>query len=294
MAQNIHFTRKGPGPGESGKIRRLGLFVIGALALLVLTLPEFAFTTEPAKPAVSPAVSRKILEELHYQVNVWIWQDAVKAKVRFEELAPGRYRAIVTGETQGFLAFVSGNWQGTLSTEMKYSQGKLLPLVYREASHRRGKRQLSEYRFDYAKGKVELWKLRKDNSMKKRWETKLEGPMYDPLTLFYNRRLTGTPLGKGGENVKYTGIPYPKPDEMVLRIGPLTPEGRKIMAEIENRIFENERSQIFAYLDNDGVPTKGWTRVLMFGNITMELLPGSKRVKREEVPAFRDQARVGK
>jgi len=30
---------------------------------------------------------------------------------------------------------------------------------------------------------------------------------------------------------------------------------------------------------------------LMFGNITMELLPGGKRIKREEMAAFRDQAR---
>lgn len=233
----------------------------------------------------------KILEELHYRVNVWVWREAVKAKVRFEELAPGRYRAKVTGKTQGFLSFMSGNWRGSLTTDMKYSQGKLLPLVYREESRHGKRKHLSEYRFDYDQGKVELWKLHKDNSMKKRWETTFTEPMYDPLTMFYNRRLTGKPLGKGGETVKYKGIPYPKPDRMVLRIGPLTPQGRKVMAEIENRIFKDERSQLFAYLDTDGVPTKGWTRVLMFGNITMELLPGGKRIKREEMAAFRDQAR---
>jgi hypothetical protein len=249
-------------------------------------------------PAAEPAPSYcppagKILEELQYRVDVWIWRNALKAKMIFQEIAPGRYRADLTGSTQGFLSLVTGNWGGALSTEMKYSQGKLRPLVYREISRKKGKNKLMEYRFDYANNKVELWKTDKDNKLTKKWESTLKGPMYDPLTFFYNRRLAGNPLGsKGGATMKFQGIPYPKPDEIVLRVGDTSPQGRKIMLELGNRIFKGERSQVYAYLDSEGVPTKAWTKVLAFGDINIELLPGSKRLNKQEVNRALDQARA--
>jgi hypothetical protein len=238
----------------------------------------------------------KVLEELQYRVDVWIWRDALDAKVIFQEIAPGRYRAELTGHTQGFLSLVTGDWGGALSTEMEYSQGKLQPLVYREISNKRGKHKLMEYRFDYAKNKLELWKKDKDNStLTKSWETTLTEPLYDPLTFFYNSRLKGNPLGaKGGETVKFQGIPYPEPDEIVLRVGGDTPQGRKIMLELGNRVFKGERSQVYAFLDSDGIPTKAWTQVLKFGNVDIKLLPGGKRLNRKAVTKALDQARAGR
>jgi len=293
MANKMHRTKKGAGgPKQSRRIRRLAVLSLGVLALLVFMVPELARTAQPSRPAVSSLQSRKVLEELNYQVDVWLWRHAVKGRVEFKELAPGRYRAEVRGTTQGFLAFISGNWNGRLSTEMQLTDGKLLPIIYREESQSRGQKKLSEYRFDYAQGKVELWKLKTDKTMEKRWETTFTEPMYDPLTFFYSRRLTGKPIGKGGETLKFQGIPYPRPDEIVLRVGTATPEGRKVMLDLESRIFKDERTQLYAFINNEGIPTKAWTRVLMFGNIDIKLLSKGKRLKKEEVAAFRKQARL--
>ena len=141
-----------------------------------------------------------------------------------------------------------------------------------------------EYRFDYAQKKVELFKTDDQGKMTKHWETSLNGPMYDPLTFFYNRRLTGAAANeKGGESVKFQSIPYPKPDEITLRVGDQTPEGRKIMLDLGNRMFKGEHSQVYAILDPDGVPTKAWTQVMKFGNVDIKLLPGGKRLNKAEV-----------
>ncbi|MFW6127056.1 MAG: DUF3108 domain-containing protein [Thermodesulfobacteriota bacterium] len=275
----------------SGWARFALLWALVLLICFTVMSPEPVPAVAPTPLACPPA--GKVLEELQYRVDVWIWKNALDAKVIFKEIAPGRYRAELTGRTRGFLSLVTGDWGGALSTEMQYSQGKLQPLVYREISNKRGKNRTMEYRFDYAKNKVELWKSDKDNNLAKKWESTLKGPMYDPLTFFYNRRLTGNPLGsKGGETLKFQGIPYPEPDEIVLRVGNQTPQGRKIMLELGNRVFKGERSQVYAYLDSEGVPTKAWTQVMKFGAIDIQLLPGSKRLNKRDVTQTLDQARA--
>ena len=278
------------GQGHPGK-NRVAL-VFGLLALvLVLALPVLAPADLPA-PASDPRLG-KVLEELHYQVDVWVWQDAVRAKLLFREVGSSRYRAELDGRSQGLLSMLTGNWRGALSTEMEYSQGKLQPLVHREISYKSGKKRVMEYRFDYTQKKVELWKQEGDKPMAKRWEGALTGSMYDPLTFFYNRRLTGAGIGeKGGESLKFQSIPYPKPDEITLRVGEQTDEGRKIMVELGNRLFKDECSQVYAYLDADGVPTKAWTQVMKFGNVDIKLLPGGKRLNKADMTKAKDQAQA--
>ena len=92
----------------------------------------------------------KVLEELRYQVDVWVWKDAVQAKVDFREAGAGRYRADLDRRSQGLLAVLTGGWEGGLSTEMEYCHGKLQPLVYRDISTKNGKKRVMEYRFHYA------------------------------------------------------------------------------------------------------------------------------------------------
>jgi hypothetical protein len=262
-----------------------------ALALtLAMVLPAPAAVPAPA-PASSPG---KVLEDLHYQVDVWIWHDALNAQVMFREVGPGRYRAEIDGRSQGLLSLITGGWHGRLSSDMEYTQEGLRPLVYREISYKKGKKRMMEYRFNYAAQKVELWKQEGDGPVAKHWETKLTGPMYDPLTFFYNRRLTGQSMGeKGGENMKFQGIPYPKPDPITLRVGEKTSEGRKIMVELGNRIYKDERSVVYAYLDNDGVPTRAQTQVGRFGSVDITLLPGGKRLNKEAVTRAPNQALAG-
>jgi hypothetical protein len=292
MANHLNKMDTWPSGGRPARRNSLAL-VLGLMALvLTLALSQLAPAAVPTPaPASSPG---KVLENLHYKVDVWIWHDALNAQVVFQEVAPGRYRAEVDGRSQGLLSLITGGWRGRLFTDMEYSQGGLRPLVYKEISYKKGKRRVMEYRFNYAAKKVELWKQEGDGPMAKHWEGDLNGPMYDPLTFFYNRRIKGQSLGeKGGENLRFQGIPYPKPDSITLRVGDKTNEGRKIMIEMGSRIYKDERSVVYAYLDEDGVPTKAWTQVGKFGNVDITLLPGGKRLNKTEVTKAANQARAG-
>jgi hypothetical protein len=137
--------------------------------------------------------------------------------------------------------------------------GKLLPLIYREESHKRGKRYLKEYRFDYDQGVLELWQLKEGQGLVRKWHTTLKDQVYDPLSAFYNCRLGLLGPIREGETFKVSGIPYPKPEEIEVRIGPETAQGRKIMIALHNHAFENDRGVVYAYLDNARVPQLAWT-----------------------------------
>ena len=140
---------------------------------------------------------------------------------------------------------------------MIWRDGKFVPLVYREECREKNKRYLKEYRFDYEKGQLELWQLKGDRGvMVRKWHTTLKGPLQDPLSAFYNYRLGLLGPIKEGETLRLEGIPYPKPEEIEVRIGPETEWGRKVMISINNQAFANERGTVFAYLDGCRVPRK--------------------------------------
>ncbi len=257
-------------------LRYLVIFIAITLGAAAALLPSPTESSAPIQK--KPAAAGNLLEDLRYQVDVWFFKDAIDARVTLKRLDPQRYRAEVNGKSVGLLGLISGHWRGVYSTEMTLVDGKFMPVVYREESQHGSKKSLKEYRFDYDKKVVELFKW--DNGkqqLTKRWQTAINEPMYDALSFYYNQRLQGMSFGKQGETLKFQGIPYPKPEDIILRIGPDTPQGRKIMVTLDNRIFENERSQVYAFLDKDGVPVEAWTNVLRFGRITGKLLPGSKR-----------------
>jgi hypothetical protein len=260
---------------------------VSKLILFLVCIPVLALWLtvglSPAGTESSAPPLGEMLEDLRYQVAVWLFPDAIAARVTFKRLEPGRYRAEVQGRAQGFLGVLSGRWQGVYATDMIYAEGKLLPLLYREESQNRGKKNLNEYRFDYPNKVVELYKWDQDKQvLSKRWEAPLNEPMYDALTFYYNQRLNGMVFQKGGDALRFQGIPYPEPEDIVLRIGPDTPQGRKIMVTLDNRIFENERNEVYAFLDKDGVATEAWTNVLRFGKVTGKLLLGGKRLNNGE------------
>ena len=263
-------------------MRNFMTFTAMALGLAVGLLPG---GTEPAP--LEKALSLKageILEDLRYRVDIWLFTGAVDARVTLRRLEARRFRAEVNGRAQGILGVLSGQWQGAFSTEMLFSEGKFLPVVYREESQHRGKKNLKEYRFDYDRKVVELFKWdHGKKALTKRWQTVLTEPMYDFLSFYYNQRLMGLSFDQQGQNLKFSGIPYPKPEDIILSIGPETPQGRKIMVTLNNRIFENERNQVYALLDQDGVPTEAWTQVLRFGRIISKLVPGGKRLTSDEL-----------
>jgi hypothetical protein len=76
-----------------------------------------------------------------------------------------------------------------------------------------------------------------------------------------------------GETYKVAGIPYPQPEEIEIRIGPESAEGRKIMIGLNNKAFENNRGVVFAYVNAARVPQQAWTSALV-GKVSGRLTGG--------------------
>jgi hypothetical protein len=237
------------------------------LVLIILTLVVW-----PICPATA---DDSLLEDLHFKVDVLTWPDAARARITLKSLGAGKYLAEVSGRPQGALKLLCGEREERLQTEMVWRQGRLMPLVYREESHRGGKVHLKEYRFDYAGGKLEMWQLNK-GKLARKWQTNLTGPIYDPLSGFYNCRLGLLGPIHDGQVFKLQGIPYPKPENIEVRIGQETAQGRKTMISIANAAYKKNPAPVFAFFDGRMVPQHAWTRIWGLGKITGELLPGGK------------------
>ncbi len=220
---------------------------------------------------------RPVLEELHYRVDVLMWRDAARVTLTLKSLGEGRYQAEISGVPQGMLKALSGERQDSYRTEMVCRQGRLVPVVYREESRRRGRHFLKEYRFDYDRGKLEMWQLKEGQGMVRKWQTALHRAIYDPLSAFYNCRLGLLGPIRDGQVFKVAGIPYPKPEVIEVRIGPETAAGRKTMILLGNQAHRNKAvPPVFAFLDGQSIPQTAWTSIWGFGKISGELLPGGK------------------
>jgi hypothetical protein len=232
-------------------------------------------------PAAAAPRPEQLLEDLQYRVNALIFGDAARAGIVLKSLGGGRYQAELSVEALGLLKIVSGHRRDRFQTEMAYQGGRMVPLIYREESRRRGRLGLKEYRFDYDQGRLELWTYHEGKGMRRKWHTALKKePIYDPLSAFYNFRLGAMGPPKEGETLKAAGIPYPQPEEITVRIGSQGQEGRKVMVSIINRVFDNEKGVIFVYFDGKWSPTHAWTRVLRVGKVEGIILPESKLLTR--------------
>jgi Protein of unknown function (DUF3108) len=238
--------------------------------VLVLTM-AWPWATAPAS-----IPRERLLEKLQFRVEYLLWKDVARAQLTLTSLGNGRYRAEISGEPLGMLKLLTGPRRDSYQTEMIWRGGRLVPLVYREESRKKHQHYLKEYRFDYAKGRLDLWQLKEDTGvMFLKWHTALKGSISDMLTAFYNCRLGLLGPVRDGQTFKLTGIPYPKPEEIEVRVGPETKEGRKVMVSINNEAFKNDRGVIFAYLDDSRVPKQAWTDSKL-GAINGMLLPGGK------------------
>ncbi len=225
----------------------------------------------PGSPALAAS---EMIEDLHYQMAAFIWPDAAHVRVTLKNKGQGRLVAEVLGETRGFVKVISGNHRERLQTEMIWRDNRLVPLVYREKSWRQGKHAFKEYRFDYARSRLELWEWHEGKGLLKKWETDLQEQVYDPLTAFYNCRLKTLGPTQEGETSTIPGIPYPRPEALEVRLGPETKDGRQAMVSLVNSVFEDTRGVVFAMIDARRVPQRAWTTV--FGiTITGTLLPES-------------------
>ena len=247
-----------------------GLLLLALVAALVLQ-------AWPGALAPAAVAQGQLLEDLNFRVEYLLWKEVARARLTLTSLGPGRYLVELSGEPLGLMKALVGPRRDSYQTEMIWRDGRFVPLVYREESRKKNKRYLKEYRFDYEKGQLEMWQLKEDRGvMVRKWHTTLKGPIQDPLSAFYNYRLGLLGPIKEGETLRLEGIPYPKPEEIEVRIGPETEWGRKVMISINNEAFANERGTVFAYLDGRRVPRKAWTDVPNMGTISGELLPGGK------------------
>ena len=257
----------------------------GVLAVPVLLLLGLWPLPPPALAA--PA----LLEDLRYRIEILSLQNAARVTLTLKRLEPGRFTAEIIGETQGLVKLLSGGQRERLQTEMVWRNQRLQPLIYREESWRREKRRLKEYRFDYAKGRIELWEWRQGKGLTKKWHTELTDQFYDPLSAFYNCRLGIIGPTQEGEISTIQGIPYPRPEAMEVRLGAESQDGRQVMLSLINPVFQDSRGVVFAKVDKQLVPHQAWTTV---SGITIRgwLLPESA-VMAPGLPGFKAHEPTG-
>jgi hypothetical protein len=234
--------------------------LLGALlAALVLTLA----LTAPAA-TLQP-------ETLHYTVDAPLIKDAGRATVSLRQVDPENFEGEIRGETNGVIAFFTSHRRDCYRTTMRLTQGRLQPQVYTEESWRKGKHHLKEYRFDYNRRRLELWQKGENGVLALKWQTELTEPIYDPISAFYNFRLGALGEIKGGDTITVSGVPYPRPEEIIIRIGPQESGNRKATVSIRNRAFEDESGLVHIQFDDQLVPLSAWTRVLQFGKLSGRL-----------------------
>ncbi|MGA7579607.1 MAG: DUF3108 domain-containing protein [Desulfobaccales bacterium] len=241
--------------------------VIGFLILMFL-----ANLFGPAASLAQQAAGSR-MEELQYRLDLGALHDVALVHLRLTEVGPGRYRAEFAGAAQGAWSLLNRWLPERYETEMTLEQGRLKPLVYREEFEDGGHHVLKEYRFDYARRQLSVWRSQDNRELAERSQVPMEQPVYDPLTLFYNLRLGAFGPLTGGKTLKVALVPAPEPRELVLRLGPETPQGQQIMVEVKGAGSGGQQSGTY-FLDcnSPGLPRQAWTRALDFCKLSGQLV----------------------
>lgn len=219
------------------------------------------------------------LEVLHYRVDLGPWENVARVHLRLTQVGPERYRAEFGGAAQGAWSLLSRWLPERYETEMALVQGRLKPLIYREEFQFKGRRIRKEYRFDYSRGVMEVWRGADHQEPVKETEFLLQEALYDPLSLFYNLRLGAFGPLTGGETLRVAMVPTPKPQELIIHLGPETTLGRKVMVEVKAKGSGDDNRNYFIFSTPQGVPQRAWTRVLTFGRLSGELLNPGETMK---------------
>jgi hypothetical protein len=239
----------------------------------VILLLQLASGPLPLTAATAPA----ILEDLEYQISLGPCDDVGRVHIILTELEPGRYLAEVSGAAQGVWQLTSRWLPERYQAEMVFRDGRLVPLLYREEFLNQGQKVMKEFRFDHERGRLALWRQVRGKEKVKKWEVPLKGPVYDPLTLFYNLRLGVLGPLLGGTTLRVMALPTPESREMVFTIGAVSDQGRKVMLDCR-RSESQAVNQYYLSLSPEQVPTTAWTRVPLFGKLAGRLLnPGEIR-----------------
>jgi hypothetical protein len=241
--------------------------------------------------APAAAAEQVNLEDLQYRLSLGFWEDVARVHLSLTRVGPDRYRARFAGAAQGAWSLLRRWLPESYETEMALEDGRLKPLLYREKFHSQGKHISKEYRFDYARGVLEIWRGVDGRKAVLDWQGPLKEPVYDPLTLFYNLRLGAMGPVAAGQTLKVALVPNPELREMVLDVGPETTQGRKVMVTVRSGAGA-EDGTYFIFADPRKVPILAWIRVLVFGKLSGRLLnPGE--IMKEGLPALSQLSRQG-
>jgi len=236
---------------------------------LVLVSTFFLLVVQLGRPALALPLRPEIL---HYKVSASLFPDAGRAVVTLRQVGPDLYEGEIRGETSGALAFFSGRRRDSYRTTMQLHRDSLRPLLYIEESWVGRKHHYKEYRFDYDRGRLEMWRRGQDGALVLAWQTDLDAPIYDPITAFYNFRCGGLGEFKGGAILSLAGIPYPHPETIMIQLGPQEPGERRATVTIRQRAFDNAIGQVHVHFDDELIPLSAWTRVALFGKISGRLV----------------------
>jgi hypothetical protein len=209
------------------------------------------------------------LEELHYRVDLGPWSNVARVHLRLTRVGPERFRAEFGGAAQGLWRLLRRWLPESYATEMVLEGGRLKPLVYIEKFENQGHRIQKEFRFNYDRGLLEIWRGRDGQPPAKSGELPLKEPVYDPLSLFYNLRLGAVGPVTPGATLRAAVIPNPQPRHMVFRLGPETAAGSEVMLTVTQP--GKEDGPYFILSGPQRVALRAWTRVLV-GKLSGELL----------------------
>ncbi len=234
------------------------LLGIGLAALqLMAALTASAWTLQP--------------ETLHYTVDGSIIKDAALVTVSLQQMDHEKFEGEVSVETNGLVALCTGHRRDRYHTTMRLVQGRLQPLVYIEEARWGGKQLYMEYRFDYDRQRLELWRRGKDGILARKWEMELTKTIYDPISAFYNFRVGALGKVKGGRTITVAGIPYPHPETMTIRLGPQEPGNSQATLTIRAQPQEKASAPVHIRFDDRLVPLSAWTKTPEFGEVSGRL-----------------------
>jgi len=240
---------------------------ISGVFLLCLALGWFGL-------APAGAAAPKKLEELRYRVSLGPWEEVALVHLRLSRVGPNRYRAQFGGAAQGFWSLLQRWLPESYESDMALEGGRLKPLRYHEKFYSHGQHISKEYRFDYSRGILEIWRGVDGRPAVKDWQGPLRGAVYDPLTLFYNLRLGAMGPVTPGQTLKVTMVPTPERREMLLNIGPETAQGHKVMVSLR-KDDGTKNGPYFVWANPQRVPLLAWVRLMIFGKLSGQLLnPG--------------------
>ncbi|HEY9072991.1 MAG TPA: DUF3108 domain-containing protein, partial [Desulfobaccales bacterium] len=179
------------------------------------------------------------------------------------------------GGGHGFWKILNRWLPDSYETEMAWEAGRLKPLVYREEFQQKGHHIHKEFRFDYSRSVLEIWSAEDNQPLAKKYQIPMKAAVYDPLSLFYNLRLGVFGPLTPGETLRVGLVPAPQAREMVFHLGQDTPQGRKVMLEVKVEGVQYDAGPYVFICTPERVPLQLWTRVLLFGKVSGELLnPG--------------------